>query len=426
MPLTVPRFVSNTLFIKGVDSPMPGPLAGINVVDVTSAAAGPFMASLLGQLGAEVIKIEPPTGDRIHVVLPTQQGRSTTYMAMSINKKGVILNLKAPEEYAIALDLIDACDIFVENYRRGVPERLGLDYATLAARHPRLIYCTITGWGDRGPWAKLANIDPYVQAASGFASLNGRAGEPGESMRYYGHLDLTAACTAVQAILTALYARHKTGTGQYIQTSLMAANLALQATRIAEYFGSGGVQPPRLGHAVSNHVPHQAFATRSEWIAVAVHTEEEWCSLCLVLDLPAVVDDPRFATNAARVEHREILVPLLQERFQQKPAQWWLSILTRYRVPCGLFMGYPVLRNHQQVRMNALMADVQTVSGPLEVGGLPWRFSRTPCVLQPLSEPGQYTQEIIRSTGRDPATIPGATETEPRFVDVAAQTSRPF
>ena len=405
---------------------MPGPLEGIKVVDVTSAAAGPFMASLLGQLGAEVIKIEPPTGDRIHVVLPTQHGRSTTYMAMSVNKKGVILNLKASEEYAIALDLIDACDIFVENYRRGVPERLGLDYATLAARNPRLIYCTITGWGDRGPWAKLANIDPYVQAASGFASLNGRPGQSGESMRYYGHLDLTTACTAVQAILTALYARNKTGTGQYMQTSLMAANLALQATRIAEYYGSGGAQPPRLGHAVSNHVPHQAFATRSEWIAVAAHTAEEWGSLCLALDLPAVVDDPRFATNAVRVEHREILVPLLQERFQQKPAQWWLNLLTRYRVPCGRFMGYPALQNHQHVRLNALIADIQTASGPLEVGGLPWRFSRTPCELQPLSEPGQYTQEIIWRTGRDPATIAGATETEPRFVDVAAQTSRPF
>ena len=135
---------------------MPGPLEGVKVVDVTSAAAGPFMASLLGQLGAEVIKIEPPTGDRIHVVLPTQSGRGTTYMSMNVNKRGIILNLKHPDEYAIALDLIDSSDIFLENYRRGVPERLGLDYETLSARNARLLYCTVAGWGDRGPWAKLA------------------------------------------------------------------------------------------------------------------------------------------------------------------------------------------------------------------------------------------------------------------------------
>jgi crotonobetainyl-CoA:carnitine CoA-transferase CaiB-like acyl-CoA transferase len=404
---------------------MPGPLAGIKVVDVTSAAAGPFVAALLGQLGAEVIKIEPPSGDRIHVVLPTQNGRSTTYMAMSVNKRGMILDLKDAQQYAIARDLINACDIFLENYRRGVPERLKLDYPTLSARHPRLIYCTVAGWGDRGPWAKLANIDPYVQATGGFASITGSPDGRAESMRYYGHLDLTASCTAVQAILTALYARHKTGQGQYVQTSLLAANLALQATRIAEYFATGA-NPPRLGHAVSYHVPHQAFATQTGWIAVAAHTAEEWRYLCMALDLSHLIDDARFASNAARVEHRQKLIPILQERLRHKPALWWLHILGRYRVPCGLFMGYPELRYHQQALANDLIAEVDTPCGRLHVGGLPWQFSRTPCTLEPPTEPGQYTQEIIRHTGRDPATIPGATDERPKFIDIAAQISRPF
>ncbi|ETW96526.1 MAG: hypothetical protein ETSY1_26215 [Candidatus Entotheonella factor] len=286
---------------------MSGPLAGINVVDVTSAAAGPFVASLLGQLGAEVIKIEPPTGDRIHNVLPTQNGRCTTYLSMNVNKKGMILDLKNSDAYAVALDLIDTCDIFLENFRRGVPERLGLSYETLSARNPRLIYCTVAGWGDRGPWAKLANIDPYVQVASGFASLTGKSGSQGESMRYCGHLDLTTACTGVQAVLTALYARHKTGRGQHLQTSLMAANLALQATRIAEYYASGQ-QPPRMGHAVSYQVPHQAFVTQTRWIAVAAHTETEWQSLCAALEQPDWAEDERFANNAKRVEHRDTLI----------------------------------------------------------------------------------------------------------------------
>lgn len=404
---------------------MPGPLTGITVVDVTSAAAGPFTTALLGQLGAEVIKIEPPTGDRIHVVLPTQQGRGTTYMSMNVNKKGLILDLKNPEAYAVALDLIDRSDVFVENYRRGVPERLGLDYATLSARHPRLIYCTVTGWGDRGPWAPLANIDPYVQAAGGFASITGSPGGLPESMRYYGHLDLTTACTAVQAILTALYARHKTGKGQYVRTSLLAAALALQATRLAEYYATG-THPPRLGHAVSYCVPHQAFATQTHWIAVAVHTAEEWRYLCVALDLPDLIDDPRFATNAARVTHRQALIPLLQERLQQKPALWWVHILGRYRVPCGPFLGYPELRHHQQVLANDLIVELDTPRGRFQVGGLPWRFSATPCSIEPPTEPGQYTQEGIQRTGRDPATIPGATDESPKFVDVAVQVSRPF
>lgn len=404
---------------------MPGPLDGLTVVDVTTAAAGPFVTALLGQLGAEVIKIEPPTGDRIHVVLPTQHGRSTTYMAMNVNKRGMILNLKQPSEYAVAQELIDASDIFVENYRRGVPERLGLDYATLSARNPRLIYCTITGWGERGPWAGLANIDPYVQAASGFASITGREGGRAESMRYYGHLDLTTSCTAVQAILTALYARHKTGRGQHVRTSLLAANLALQATRIAEYAATG-TNPPRLGHAVSHQVPHQAFATQSRWIAVAVHTEAEWRGLCHALELPELLDEARFTSNAARVEHRRELIPLLQERFRHKPALWWLHILGRYQVPCGLFMGYPELRHHQQTVLNEQIGEVETAHGPLHVGGLPWRFSQTPGAIEPPPEPGQDTQAGIRRTGRDPASIPGATDESPKFIEVAAQISRPF
>jgi crotonobetainyl-CoA:carnitine CoA-transferase CaiB-like acyl-CoA transferase len=244
-------------------------------------------------------------------------------------------------------------------------------------------------------------------------------------MRYYGHLDLTTACTAVQAILTALYGRNQTGRGQYVQTSLLAATLALQATRIAEYFATGS-NPPRLGHAVTYHVPHQAFATQTRWVAVAVHTLAEWRNLCVALDLTHLLSDPRFASNAARVEHRQALIPMLQERFAQKPALWWLHVLGRYRVPCGLFMGYPELRDHQQILANNLIVTLETPRGPLHVGGLPWRFSNTPGTLQPPTEPGQYTQESIRSTGRDPAAIPGATDDSPKFVDSATQISRPF
>jgi crotonobetainyl-CoA:carnitine CoA-transferase CaiB-like acyl-CoA transferase len=173
-------------------------------------------------------------------------------------------------------------------------------------------------------------------------------------------------------------------------------------------------------------VPHQAFATQTRWIAVAAHTDEEWRYLCRALELDELANHSRFATNAARVAHRQELIPLLQKRFREKPALWWLTILGRYRVPCGLFMGYPELRHHQQVGDNEHIVTVETERGPFPISGLPWRFGQTPCTFQSPTEPGQYTQAIIRRTGRDPATIPGAMDESPKFVDVAAQTSRPF
>ena len=191
---------------------------------------------------------------------------------------------------------------------------------TLSDHNPRLIYDRVAGWGDWSPWAKLTNIDPYVQVASGFASLTSKPDSQGESLRYYGHLDLTTACTGVQAVLTALYARHKTGKGQDQQTSLMTANLALQAMHITEYDASGS-QPPRTGHAVSYHVPHQAFVTKTRWSAVSAHTDMEWRSLCATREQPEWAEDMRFSSNAKRVERRDTLIPMLQTCFQQQPAR---------------------------------------------------------------------------------------------------------
>jgi crotonobetainyl-CoA:carnitine CoA-transferase CaiB-like acyl-CoA transferase len=173
-------------------------------------------------------------------------------------------------------------------------------------------------------------------------------------------------------------------------------------------------------------VPHQAFATQTHWIAVAVHTAEEWHALCTALALPQLIDEPRFIHNAARVEHRQELIPILQDRFCRKPALWWVRLLGRWRVPCGLFMGYPTLRHHQQVVANDLIAEIDTPRGRLHVGGIPWRFSTTPCTLQPPTEPGQYTQAYIQLAGHNLAAIPGSTDEDPKFIDTATQISRPF
>ena len=173
-------------------------------------------------------------------------------------------------------------------------------------------------------------------------------------------------------------------------------------------------------------MPHQAFATQTHWIAVAVHTAQEWHALCTALEVSQLIDDPRFVHNAARVEHRQELIPILQERFRHKPALWWVQLLGRWQVPCGLFMGYPALRHHQQVRANDLIVELDTPRGRLHVGGIPWRFSITPCTLQSPTEPGQYTQAYIQRAGVPLAAIPETTDETPKFVDTATQVSRPF
>jgi crotonobetainyl-CoA:carnitine CoA-transferase CaiB-like acyl-CoA transferase len=372
-----------------------GPLSGVRVLDISGLGVGPVTGLLLAELGAEVIKVEPPHGDLALTVLPKQRGTSVLYISANLCKRGMVLNLKAPRDLERAYRLAEQADVFIENFRVGVVERLGLGYEVLAERNPRLVYCSLSGFGRVGPLASLPSVDTYIQAFSGFASLNGSPGSGGESLRNIGFIDLTTSALTVPAILAALLVRERTGKGQHIVASMLEAAAALQTSRIAEYLATGQCAAPQ-GSGMPYAVPDQAFAVRDGYLAVSARTQDEWRRLCGVLGQEELLADPRYHTLADRVAHRHTLIPHLQAIFRTFPAAWWIKRLTQAGVPCGRFHTCDDMCQHPQVRLNGLMAELPTPHwGTIRVAGLPWSFSLTPGVLRPGPIPGEDTAQVL-------------------------------
>jgi crotonobetainyl-CoA:carnitine CoA-transferase CaiB-like acyl-CoA transferase len=372
-----------------------GPLAGMRVLDISGLGVGPVTGLFLAELGAEVIKVEPPHGDLALTVLPRQRGTSVLYISANLAKRGVILNLKDPADLERAYRLAERADVFIENFRVGVVERLGLGYETLAGRNARLIYCSLSGFGPHGPLALLPSIDTYIQAFSGFASLNGSVGSRGESLRNIGFIDLTTSALTVPAILAALVLRERTGQGQHIVASMLEAAVALQTSRIAEFLATGGCARPH-GSGMPYAVPDQAFRALDGYIAVSARTQTEWERLCQALGQEQLLQDPRYRTLADRLVHRQTLVTDLEKTFRGFPSAWWIQRLSEARVPCGRFHTYDDMCEHPQVRLNGLMAELPTAHwGMIRVAGLPWSFSRTPGVLRAGPLPGSDTTAVL-------------------------------
>jgi crotonobetainyl-CoA:carnitine CoA-transferase CaiB-like acyl-CoA transferase len=372
-----------------------GPLAGIRVLDISGLGVGPVTGLFLAELGAEVIKVEPPHGDLALTVLPRQRGTSVLYISANVSKRGVILNLKNPADLERAYRLAERSDVFLENFRVGVVERLGLGYAELARRNPRLVYCSLSGFGPHGPLALLPSVDTYIQAFSGFASLNGQPGSNGESLRNIGFIDLSTSAMTVPAILAALIQREHTGQGQHIVASMLEAAAMLQVSRMAEFFATGRCATPH-GSGMPYAVPDQAFRVRDGYLAVSARTQAEWQQLCQALGQEALLEDPRYRTLADRLQHRESLLAHLQAVFGKYPSAWWLRRLSQAKVPCGRFHTYDEMCHHPQVRLNGLMAELPTPHwGTVRVAGLPWTFSLTPGVLRPGPLRGSDTAAVL-------------------------------
>lgn len=386
-----------------------GPLAGIRVLDISQAAVGPWAGMLLGQLGCDVVKIEPPGGDLIHYVKPTQNGLGTTYATMNLNKRGVILDLKDPGDRAAALALAAEADVLIENFRPGVVERLGIDYGSVRARNPRIVYCSVTGFGRAGPMRDMGCTDQHAQAFCGYGALNGTPDSDGELMRYYAHHDLTTAMVVTQAVLTGLWARGETGDGQRVETSMVQAGLALQRVRFGE-FAASGVEPPRLGSAISYCVPDQAFQCGDGVpVAVTASSEAEWRALCGALDLAALLDDPRFATNRDRLRSRDVLVPLLEAKFAEMPSAWAYRKLNAAGVPAAPFLDYERQRHHAHFLQSGMITVLDKAPwGELAVGGLPWHFDRTPGAITAPPFPGEHTREVLDAKGLTALHEPGS------------------
>jgi len=377
-------------------------LEGIRVFDLTIAAVGPWSTKLLGALGADVIKVEAPGGDRLsHMVPPQIKGNSVLYISANHNKRMIELDLKKEADRAIALKIVEKSDVFVQNMRPGAVERLGLGYDVVAKVNPRMIYVAASAYGRTGPMAREAGIDPTVQSVSGWCSVTGPENGRGEMFRHLAHIDLTTATTITQAVLQALIARERTGKGQRIEIEMLTAAMALQTTRFAEYFATG-VQPRPLGTAASTSAPHQAFECQDgRYIAVAVERDAQWTGLCRALGSDDLIMDSRFATNRMRVEHRADLIALLAARFRTKPAAWWIIRLTKEQVPNGPFMHFDELRYHPQVLDNDHIVEIETPHwGRLYVDGLPWNFASTPAgPIRAGGKPGEHTAEVLAELG---------------------------
>jgi len=372
-----------------------GPLQGIKVLDASMGAVGPWSGVLLGALGADVVKLESPQGDFIRAVMPTQNGLGTTYISTNFNKRGIVLDLKNPEARAHAHALARQADVFIENFRPGVADRIGVGYAELSAANPRLIYASASGFGPKGPMVDIGATDPHIQPFTGSSSVNGLSGGIAQRWRWYGHFDTTTATVIVQGVLSALMEREVTGRGKLLQVTMLEAALALQRVRLAEHLAGGETGP--MGSGTSYLVPDQAFKAQDKWVAVSVTSRAQWSGFCAALGRSDIATHPDYVSNPERMRHRETLIPLLEAEFSKRPSAYWLMMLRKAAVPCATFATMDEFRYHTHYLENGMVHTHDTPHwGPLMMGGIPWRFDRTPAQMRPGTLPGECTSEFIQ------------------------------
>jgi formyl-CoA transferase len=376
-----------------------GPLAGVKVLDLTRVLAGPYCTMFLGDLGAEVVKIEQPeVGDDTRAWGPPFAGGESAYfLCINRNKKSVTLDLKSNQAVGLLRHLAEGADILVENFRPGTMERLGLGERELRAVNPRLIYASLSGFGADGPMKDWPGYDLIVQAWGGLMSVTGMPdGEP--TKVGVAIVDIVAGLMLGKAILAALFARERTGVGQKLETSLLEAEVACLINAGSNYL-VGGVVPGRWGNAHPNIVPYQSFKSRDGYLVIGVASEGIWRRLCQAVGMPGLADDPRFARNPQRVEHRGELIDILTEIFLQRDTAAWMTLLIDAGVPCAPVQTIDQVFLAPQVIAREMVVQVpHPTAGTIRMAGLPVKFSGTPAAIR-LAPPllGQHTAEVLRS-----------------------------
>jgi crotonobetainyl-CoA:carnitine CoA-transferase CaiB-like acyl-CoA transferase len=372
-------------------------LGDLVVLDLSHALAGPFASTMLGDYGAEIIKIEPLDGEIARAWGPPfYDGESSYFVNLNRNKKSVALDLKHPDGKAIFFKLLDGADVVLENLRVGTVDKLGIGYAAASARQPRVIYCSISGFGQDGPYRQRAAFDLVVQAESGMISITGEPG--GRGVRAGVSIaDITAGMYAAFGILTALHARQTTGRGQFIDVSMLEGQLGILSGMIGAYVADGIVPGP-LGTAYGALLPYQTFRTRTRDIAIGVGSDKLWRTFCPLLGLEALTDDPRYVTNAARNANRATLVAALQEAFLTRSYEEWESILLAAGVPIGAVNTLDAVMTHPQIAARrALVESEHPVAGAVTMTAPPVRMSETPgSVRAPAPLLGQHTEQVLR------------------------------
>lgn len=372
------------------------PLQGIRILDLSRVLAGPYCTMVLGDLGADVIKVEPPEGDETRAWGPPfAAGESAYYLCVNRNKRGIVINLKTDEGKQALRDLALQSDVLVENFRPGTLQKFGLDYETLHELNPRLIYCSISGFGQTGSLRDRPGYDFMIQALGGIMSITGDpAGEP---MKVgVAVADLFAGQNAVIAILAALQARTLTGEGQWLDISLFDSELGWLAN-VASNFLISGKLPNRYGNAHANIVPYQSFQAADGWFAIAVGNDRQFARMCDMFARPDLAADERFTTNTARVHHREVLIPLLAEIFKTAPVADWLKKLDEAEIPCGAIQNFEQVFSMPNVAEREMLVKMNHPTiGELPLVGSPLKMSLTP-VQYRLPPPlmGQHTAEIL-------------------------------
>ena len=398
-------------------TPRPPPLQGVRVLDLSRVLAGPWCSQNLGDMGADVIKVERPgTGDDTRhwgpPYLKDEDGKDTAesayYLCCNRNKRSIAADIATPEGAALVRELAQKSDVLIENFKAGGLAKYGLDYASLAVLNPRLIYCSITGFGHTGPLAQRPGYDFMIQGLGGLMSITGERDDlPGGGPQKAGVAisDVMTGMYATVAVLAALQERHNSGLGQYLDMALFDCHVAMLANHTSTYLTTG-VPPVRMGNAHQTVVPYQVFAASDGHLIVAVGNDGQYRAYCKAIGAPELGSDPRFATNALRVTRRHELIPQLVEIMKTGTRDGWLAKLEAAGVPSGPINDIGQAFNHPQAQARELRREIpHPLSGTVPVTASPLRFSASPVQYRrapPLL--GQHTEEVLREVlGRGPA-----------------------
>ena len=384
-------------------------LENICVIDLTRVLAGPYCTMMLGDLGADIIKIEVPGrgDDTRHWGPPfTKGGESAYYLSANRNKRSMTLNLKSEEGLEILKKLIAKGDVLVDNFKTGTLSRWGLDYETLQEIRPGLIYCTVTGYGYTGPYSSRPGYDLIVQATGGFMSITGpENGDP--SRAGVAIADISTGMFAANAILAALYSREQTGKGQRIDMSLLDSQVALLSYAATNYFVSGSITN-RLGNAHPNIVPYQSFKARDMHFVLAVGNDKQWEIFCKSINKPEWVDDEKYSTNALRVNNRKQLIDQLSKLFATQNAGYWLEIFDKVGLPSGPINELDKVFENEQIKSREMQIElphsidnkVTLLNSPIKIPTSPTKTHKAPPTL------GEHTEEILKEKiGLDQDTV---------------------
>lgn len=382
-------------------------LSDIKIIDLSRVLAGPYCTQMLADYGANVVKIEQPgTGDTTRTWAPPFVGDQSAYfLCANRNKRSLTLNLKSPEGVAILKQLLHDADVLVENFTPGTMQDLGLAYDTLKAEFPRLIYCSISGYGQTGPYRERPGFDFAIQAEGGIMSITGPVdGEP--SKVGVPIADITTGLFATNAIMAALHYRDRAGVGQHIDVALLDSQIAWLAN-VAHNYLADGTTPKRYGTAHPNVVPYQGFATSDGNIALAAGNDAQFKRACDAIGLPELANDPKYKGNVGRVTNRNTLIPQLQAVFKTQSTAYWLETLQAANVPISPINDIPTALNNEQVLARHMVQEVADPKlGKIKVLGPVAKLSATPATVRTAPPRlGEHSNEVLAELGYSPAQI---------------------